>query len=157
MAMSTLKAFLVVLVSLIISDAVAHAAEPPAAPTFFCPAQQLRVARCERINNKDSDAAPTFVIEQMLVCQDKDKNFSLQARYLDESSSIKETAPIPATGTLLKDSSVYYTTNTGLNLVLSANRESAVIQQCLQVNVNADLKKNQKAGFACEEHLAVCK
>ncbi len=127
-----------------------------AAQTLLCPSQQLRVARCERVEKGTGEA--DFVIEQMLICQDKEKNFSLQARYLDyTTNSLKETAPIPATGTKLKDSSVYYTTPTGLNLVLSANREQAVIQQCLLVNFEADLRANEPAGSGCLERVAVCK
>lgn len=142
-----------------VSEINAAFGDAPNVPTFFCPAEQLRVARCDRKGSDASQQAPKLVIsvEQMLVCQDKDKNFSLRARYLEaQSETIKETAPIPATPTRLKDSSVSYATNVGLNLVLSADRQQAVIQQCKTLNSQGQARAKD-ALPDCQDSLAICK
>jgi hypothetical protein len=121
----------------------------------LCPTDELRVARCEAIE-RSSDPDAKVAMEQMLVCQrTNDHQFSLRVRYTDlAADKLKETEPMPAKAERQADSTVEYKTELGFSLVLSADRQQAVIRHC----VPKGPERGKTPNFSgCRNVMAACK
>ncbi len=118
-----------------------------------CPPDELRVARCENVE-APKGPVPPFRLDQMLVCQNSKREFSLRVRYLEKNAQeLKETPPMPAQADRQHDSSVAYSTLFGFSMILSASREQAVLRHCVPTPPSA----GKPAGFDCQENRAICK
>ena len=139
--------------SLFIFLLTSTAAVAAAADVSVCPPDELRVARCENVE-APKDPMPPLRIEQMLVCQNAKRDFSLRVRYFEKNAKdLVETPPIPATADPKRDSSVEYYTTLGFGMILSASREQAVLRHCIPVPPS----QGKPASFDCVESHAICK